>query len=50
MVQDYREYIDKVLVSEEQIKTRVRELGAEISRDYAGGEEILIVCICGGVA
>jgi hypoxanthine phosphoribosyltransferase len=47
MVQDYREYIDKVLVSEEQIKTRVRELGAEISRDYAG-EEILIVCILRG--
>ncbi len=47
MVQDYREYIDKVLVSEEQIKTRVRELGEEISRDYAG-EEILIVCILRG--
>lgn len=47
MVQDYREYIDKILVSEEQIKTRVRELGAEISRDYAG-EEILIVCILRG--
>lgn len=47
MVQDYREYIDKVLVSEEQIKARTRELGAEISRDYAG-EEILIVCILRG--
>jgi hypoxanthine phosphoribosyltransferase len=47
MVQDYREYIDKVLVSEEQIKARTRELGAEISQDYAG-EEILIVCILRG--
>ena len=47
MVQDYREYIDKVLVSEEQIKTRIKELGKQINRDYAG-EELLIVCILRG--
>ncbi len=47
MVQDYREYIDKVLVTEEQIKTRIRELGEQINRDYAG-EELLIVCILRG--
>lgn len=47
MVQDYREYIDKVLVTEEEIQSRVRELGAEISRDYAG-KQILIVCILRG--
>ena len=44
MVQDYREYLDKVLVSEEQIQKRVKELGSQISRDYAG-QELLIVCI-----
>ncbi len=48
MVQDYREYIDKVLVSEEQIKTRVRELGAESQPGLRRGEEILIVCILRG--
>jgi len=47
MVQDYHEYIDKVLVTEEQIQQRVIELGAEISRDYEG-QEILIVCILRG--
>ena len=47
MVQDYREYLDKVLVTEEQIQTRVKELGAEISRDYAG-KELLIICILRG--
>lgn len=47
MVQNYREYIDKVLVTEEQIKTRIKELGEQINRDYAG-EELLIVCILRG--
>ncbi len=47
MVQDYHEYIDKVLVTEEQIQQRVIELGAEISRDYEG-QEILVVCILRG--
>ena len=47
MVQDYHEYLDKVLVTEEQIQTRVKELGAEISRDYAG-KELLIICILRG--
>lgn len=47
MVQDYREYLDKVLVSEEQIQKRVKELGSQISRDYAG-QELLIVCILRG--
>ena len=47
MVQDYREYLDKILVSEEQIQSRVKELGAEINRDYAG-QELLIVCILRG--
>ena len=47
MVQDYREYLDKVLVSEGQIQQRVKELGAQISRDYVG-QELLIVCILRG--
>ena len=49
MVQDYREYLDKVLVTEEQIQTRVKELGAEISRDYAGKELLIIFILRGGV-
>ena len=47
MVQDYHKYIDKVLVTEEQIQERCKQLGAEISSDYLG-EELLIVCILRG--
>ena len=32
----------EVLISEEQIKTRITELGAEITRDYAGRNPLLI--------
>ena len=46
-VQDYREFIDEVLVDEQALKKRVAELGAQIDRDYAG-EELLIVCLLRG--
>jgi hypoxanthine phosphoribosyltransferase len=32
----------EVLISEERIRTRIRELGAEITRDYAGRNPLLI--------
>jgi hypoxanthine phosphoribosyltransferase len=32
----------EVLISEEQIRTRINELGAEITRDYAGRNPLLI--------
>ena len=37
-----REDIASILLSEEQIHTRVRELGEEISRDYAGKEPLFV--------
>ena len=41
--------IAKVLVSEEQIKERIAELGAELRRDYANVEgEIVLICILKG--
>ena len=46
-MQDYREFIDEVLVDAESIEKRVAELGAQISQDYAG-EELLIVCLLRG--
>jgi hypoxanthine phosphoribosyltransferase len=46
-MQDYRDFIDEVLVNEDAIQKRVAELGAQISRDYAG-EELLIVCLLRG--
>ena len=37
----------KILVSKEDIKARVKDLAAEINRDYAG-EPLLVVCILRG--
>lgn len=36
------EVVGKVLLTQEQIWQRAQELGAEISRDYAGEEVVLI--------
>jgi len=46
-MQDYREFIDEVYVDEATIQNRVRELGEQISRDYAG-RDLLVVCLLRG--
>ncbi len=46
-MQDYHDFIDEILVDEEMIAARVAELGAQISRDYAG-KELLVVCLLRG--
>lgn len=44
---DMNRDIDHVLISEEQIAKRVRELGAQISEDYEG-KDVVLVCILKG--
>ncbi len=39
--------IAKVLITREQLQTRIAELGAAISRDYAG-QDLLLVCVLKG--
>jgi hypoxanthine phosphoribosyltransferase len=46
-VVDYRDILAEVLVTEEQLQQRVSALGAEITRDYAG-EDLLLLCILRG--
>lgn len=46
-MQDYREFIDEIFVDETAIQKRVRELGEQISRDYAG-QDLLVVCLLRG--
>jgi len=46
-MQEYQEFIDEVLVDQSAIDKRVRELGEQISRDYAG-QDLLIVCLLRG--
>ena len=43
------EVVGKVLLTQEQIWQRAQELGAEISRDYAGEEVVLIGTLKGAV-
>lgn len=47
-MQDYREFLAEVLIPEDRLQQRVAELGAEISRDYAGCDDLLLVCILRG--
>jgi hypoxanthine phosphoribosyltransferase len=44
---DWQDYVDQVLISEEALQARIAELGAEISRDYAG-KDLLMVCVLKG--
>lgn len=48
-MQEHLEFIEEILVTEEQIQKRIRELGVEISQDYQGKELILICILRGGV-
>ena len=42
-------YIEKVLLTEEQIQTRIREMGEELSREYAGKDPIFVGVLKGVV-
>ena len=41
--------IEKILVSEEEIRGRVRELGERISQDYAG-KDLVVICVLKGAS
>lgn len=46
---DFNNDIDHVLVSEQQLQQKVAELGAAISRDYAGKDLLLVSILKGSV-
>ena len=46
-VQDYRDFLEEVLISEDELQARITQLGQEISRDYEG-EDLLLICILRG--
>ena len=48
-MRNYPEFLDEILISEEQLQSRIRELGVEISRDYADLDLLLICVLRGGV-
>lgn len=47
MINEMEKDVSRVLISEEEIKKRVKEMGAQISEDYAG-KDVIIVCILKG--
>ncbi len=47
VIRDYHEFLKKILIPEDQLQNRIRELGEEISRDY-NGQPLLLVCILRG--
>jgi hypoxanthine phosphoribosyltransferase len=46
-MQDYREIIGEILIGERALKKRIKELGKQISHDYAG-QDLLLICILRG--
>lgn len=48
-MQDYHEFLKKVLIPENILAQRVAELGAEISNDYMGKNPLLICILRGGI-
>ena len=47
-MQEYTEVLSEVLIDELALRARVRELAAEISADYQGVENLVLVCILRG--
>lgn len=47
-MKSYEAFLKEVLIDEATLQKRVAELGAEISRDYAGEDHLLLVCILKG--
>src|SRR5512137_225214 len=47
-MRDYHDFLGEVLVTEEQLKNRIRELGEQISQDYREDNDLLLICILRG--
>lgn len=47
-MQDYREFLAETLIDDESLQNRIAEIGEEISRDYAGTDNLLLICILRG--
>lgn len=48
-MKDYHEFLEEILIPEEVLRARIRELGAQISQDYQGQDLMLICILRGGV-
>ena len=46
-MQDYHDFLSEILIDEQALQKRIKELGEEISHDYVG-EDLLLICILRG--
>jgi hypoxanthine phosphoribosyltransferase len=47
-MQDYSEFLAETLIDDETLQNRIVEIGQEISLDYAGTDNLLLICILRG--
>lgn len=47
-MEKYLEFLSEILISEESLKSRVTELGEQISKDYANSSSLVLICILRG--
>lgn len=47
-MRDYNEFLGEILVTEDQLTKRIRELGEQISQDYREENDLLLICILRG--
>lgn len=48
-MQDYEDFLQEILIPEDQLQQRIRELAAEVSADYKGKPLMLVCILRGGV-
>ncbi len=48
-MQDYKDFLQEILIPEDRLQERIRELAAEISEDYKGKPLMLACILRGGV-
>lgn len=48
-MQNYNDILSEILIEPQVLQVRIKELGAQISRDYPSGELMLICILRGGV-
>lgn len=47
-MESYQEFLSEILISEEELKTRVCELGDQITKDYQNSSSLVLICILRG--
>jgi hypoxanthine phosphoribosyltransferase len=48
-MQDFKEFLAEILIDEQTIQVRIKELAQEINRDYEGKDLLLICILRGGI-